>query len=98
MDAQNKHIFVIGNPLLDISVDVTETTLLEKYELEEGQASLAGDKQMPVYDELWNMEGRLAIPGGSGLNSARSMNFMLKQAGHASKVVYYGAIAQDEKG
>jgi len=33
---------------------------------------------MPVYDELWKMEGRLAIPGGSGLNSARAMNFMMK--------------------
>jgi len=41
------------------------------------------------------MEGRLTIPGGSGLNSARSMNFMLKNQGAEGKIVYFGAIAKD---
>jgi len=61
-------------------------------------ASLAGEKQMPIYDELWGMEGRLAIPGGSALNSARSANFFLKNKGHASKVTYFGAIGNDDFG
>ena len=51
-----------------------------------------------MYDEIWGMEGRLAIPGGSTLNSARSANFILKHQGHANSVVYYGSIADDEKG
>ena len=58
MDATNKHIFVIGNPLLDISVEVSDNSILDKYELQHGAASLAGDKQFPVYDELWGMENR----------------------------------------
>lgn len=53
---------------------------------------------MPLYDELWNTPGRLAIPGGSALNSARAMNFMLKNQGHPNYVTYFGSIAKDEKG
>jgi len=78
MDSTNKQIFFIGNPLLDISLELKEKTLIEKYELQAGMASLAGEKQMPIYDELWGMEGREAIPGGSALNSARACNFFLK--------------------
>ena len=53
---------------------------------------------MPLYDELWNLPGREAIPGGSALNSARATNFMLKNLGNAGKVTYYGSIGKDEKG
>jgi hypothetical protein len=59
-------------------VEVTDKALYEKYELINGGAMLAGDKQLPIYDEIWGMPGRLAIPGGSGLNSARGANFILK--------------------
>lgn len=44
------------------------------------------------------MEGREAIPGGSGLNSARSCNYMLKLSGLEGKVTYFGAIGTDSKG
>jgi len=76
--AQRDQIFLIENPLLDISIEAKDNTLLEKYELTAGQASLAAEKQQPMYDEIWNMENRMAIPGGSALNSARSANFVLK--------------------
>lgn len=94
------HIFIIGNPLLDISLEETsdENSLLAKYDLKLGMASLATEKEMPLYDELWAQPGRLAIPGGSGLNTARSLNFVLKNQGQPNKVVYYGSIAKDEKG
>ena len=78
MDTQKKHIFVIGNPLLDIQIEAKDNSILDKYNITHGAASLCTEEQMPLYDELWNMEGRLAIPGGSGLNSARAINFMLK--------------------
>lgn len=77
MEGKDK-IFFIGNPLLDISIELSDKSLLEKYKLEMGQACLATDEQLPIYDEIWNMEGREAIPGGSGLNSARACNYMLK--------------------
>lgn len=97
MDSQ-QHIFFICNPLLDISYEAPDTALLDKYQLKLAHATLAEDKDLPLYDELWNKEGTLFIAGGSGLNSARSANFMLKNQGNANKVVYFGSIAHDTKG
>lgn len=73
-------IFGIENPLLDISVEVPTDEFMKKYELIPGQAMLAGEKQMPIYDELWAMEGTQRIPGGSSLNSMRAaaVRFYLK--------------------
>lgn len=98
MQNQAGHIFFIGNPLLDISVEAEDNSILDKYGLEHGQACLASEAQMPLYDELWARPDRQAIPGGSALNSARSTNFILKRQGHANEVVYYGSISNDEKG
>jgi len=61
-------------------------------------ASLATDEQLPLYDELWAMEGRAAIPGGSALNSARSANYFLKNSESPNLVTYYGSLGTDEKG
>lgn len=41
----------MGNPLLDISADVSEE-LLTKYGLEANNAVLAEEKHMPLYGEL----------------------------------------------
>lgn len=100
MDAENKHIFFIENPLLDISIEESGDgeSIVTKYGLNLGGASLAEEKDLPLYDELWATEGRLAIPGGSGLNSARAMNFALKNQNQVNKVVYFGCIADDDKG
>ena len=91
-------IFLIENPLLDISIDAKDDELIKKYELQAGLASLASEKQFPMYDEIWNMEGRLAIPGGSALNSARATNYMLKNQGIEGKVTYFGSVGKDERG
>jgi adenosine kinase len=53
---------------------------------------------MPIYDELWALPERAAIPGGSALNSARSANYFLKNSGVEGCVTYYGGIGEDEKG
>ena len=93
------HIFFMGNPLLDISVEDPENALLKKYELETGQAILAEAKHMPLFDEAWKAPGRVALTGGAALNSARSCAFALKQMGVAeSKVDYMGSIGSDERG
>lgn len=78
MEGEKKQIFFIGNPLLDISIETPDDALIKKYGLTCGLACLATPEQMPIYDEIWGMEGKLAIPGGSALNSARATNFMLK--------------------
>lgn len=80
MEGKNQ-IFFIGNPILDISIDVKDKTLFEKYDLPLGQACLCNEKQMPIYDEIWAMPGKEAFPGGSGLNSARAANYFLKNQG-----------------
>ena len=61
-------------------------------------ACLSTDKQMPIYDEIYNMAEVQLIPGGSALNSARSANYMLKHAGITEKVTYFGSIGKDDKG
>lgn len=91
-------IFVIENPLLDIQVNVPDTTLFEKYKLEPGSACLASDEQQALYPELLKMDGVEFIPGGSALNSARATNYMLNHQGIAEKVTYFGSITDDEYG
>lgn len=69
-------IFGIGNPLLDISVETPNDEIFKKYELSAGQACLAEEKHMPLYDELWKTAGVETIPGGSALNSMRAANVL----------------------
>ena len=96
MDSQQAEILVVGieNPLLDISVNVNDETIVKKYNLQMGSACLAADNQMEIYTEIWNMAGRETIPGGSCLNSIRSCNFMLKDT-HPGKCAYFGCIGKD---
>ena len=54
---QDLLVFGIENPLLDLSNEFSNDDILKKYKLEHGQASLAGEEQIPLYDELWKMDG-----------------------------------------
>lgn len=90
-------LFAIENPLIDISKEFDNDEILTKYELQHGQACLASDKQMPLYEELWKMEGVEIIPGGSAQNTLRAANFMLKEK-HPNKCAFVGSIGKDEKG
>ena len=88
---------MIGNPIMDISYEDQDRKYLDQYKLELGSACLASEEQMPIYDELFNCEGRQLIPGGSALNSARSAQHVLAKSGDV-KVAYLGCIGNDEKG
>jgi adenosine kinase len=94
---QSKYlIFGIGNPLLDLSVECPTDEMIKRYEMIAGQAILAGEKQMPIYKELWGTDGIDKIPGGSALNTIRAAAWMLKKT-HAEKVCcYQGSIGKDE--
>ena len=97
MEGQNEYLlFSMGNPLLDVSVQLKDNALFEKYGLQLGMACLAEEKHAPLFDELWASEGMETIPGGSALNSTRACNFMAKSSG--KKVLYFGCIGEDEKG
>lgn len=87
------------NPLLDISIDDPEAAYLNKYKLFAGHACLANDDQKPMFEEIFHKEGRLLIPGGSALNSARACGWsFLKQTPGKGVVGYMGCIGNDERG
>jgi len=95
MDSE-KLIFAIGNPLLDISAEVTEATL-DKYGLIRGLPCLAEEKHKPLFDELWNDEKGERFPGGAAMNVIRCANFMLKGT-KPNSCLYFGSIANDDRG
>lgn len=91
-------VVFMGNPLLDISVKDDDKSISDKYGVKMGAACLATPEQMPIYDELFNMEGREVIPGGSALNSARACNHIFKWAKEARKTGYLGCLGKDSFG
>lgn len=60
-------------------------------------ACLAAPHQLPLYEELWNLEGSIKIPGGSCLNTIRSANFMLRET-LPNKCTFFGCIGNDDEG
>ena len=51
-------IVYLGNPIVDVSAEDPNKTLMEKYKLEIGMATLATPEQIPIIKEIWGMEGR----------------------------------------
>jgi adenosine kinase len=87
-------ILGMGNPLLDISAEVTQATF-DKYGLEAGNAILAEDKHKPIYDELAAMKDVKYIAGGATQNSIRVAQWMLQEPGMTA---YMGCIGDDDFG
>lgn len=65
-----KYIVGLGSPLLDLQVEVS-VELLDRYELKLNNTYFAGEKQMPLYDEIITMPNYHKVPGGSSLNTVR---------------------------
>jgi len=91
-------IVYCGNPLIDITQDDQEKTLLEKYGLKVGMASLATPEQLPLIEEVWKLETKKLTLGGAALNSARGSAYWFKKSGTPGKVVYFGGLGSDEIG
>ena len=83
-----------GNPVFDITVTDDDRTVMTKYSLELGMASLVTPEQMPIYDEIWARSDKFTSPGGSALNSARAQ----MHSNPAGSVAYFGCIGNDDKG
>jgi sugar/nucleoside kinase (ribokinase family) len=90
-------LLFIENPLLDMTIDDNDSVLHTKYNLQHGQASLATPEQLPIFDEVYHMEGRKSTPGGSSLNSARAANHILRKE-NAGNVAFIGCIGNDDAG
>eukprot|EP00440_Ansanella_granifera_P031463 gb/GFBE01034159.1/.p1 GENE.gb/GFBE01034159.1/~~gb/GFBE01034159.1/.p1 ORF type:complete len:340 (+),score=124.42 gb/GFBE01034159.1/:1-1020(+) len=87
-------ILGMGNPLLDISADVTQETF-DKYGLLPGNAILAEDKHQPLFAELAAKPDVKYVAGGATQNSIRVAQWMLQEAG---KTAYMGCIGDDDFG
>jgi len=85
-------ILGMGNPLLDISDNVTEETL-SKYGLEANNAVLADEKHIPLYAELAKQPKVQYIAGGATQNSIRVAQWMMQEPG---KTAYMGCVGDDE--
>jgi len=88
-------LLVVGNPLLDISAVVGED-YLAKYDLKAGNAILAEEKHLPMYDEMVKLHKVEYIAGGAAQNSARVAQWMLGSA--RKSVAYIGCIGNDQNG
>jgi adenosine kinase len=87
----------MGNPLLDISANVTQE-LLDKYDLKLDTAILAEDKHQPLYKELVDGYDVQYIAGGATQNSMRVAQWVLKKAGKPGMVAFMGCVGNDDYG
>ena len=93
-------IVLVGmeNPLLDISVELSDHTLLKKYGLELDSAILAEEKHLPLYKELVENYNPKYIAGGATQNSIRVAQWMLKSAGLSNATAFMGCVGKDDFG
>lgn len=90
-------ILGLGNPLLDISVEVSDLALCEKYKLKMGDAILAGPEHQALYTELVTAPFTPSyIAGGATQNSIRVAQWVSGSApGFAA---FIGSIGEDDFG
>eukprot|EP01127_Copromyxa_protea_P006736 TRINITY_DN16728_c0_g1_i1.p2 TRINITY_DN16728_c0_g1~~TRINITY_DN16728_c0_g1_i1.p2 ORF type:complete len:343 (-),score=116.32 TRINITY_DN16728_c0_g1_i1:39-1067(-) len=82
----------LGNPLLDISVKA-DAALFEKYSIKAGTATLAEEKDKPLYDEIKAFPDVSYIAGGATQNSIRGFAWANPISGKAH---YIGCVGDDE--
>ncbi|XP_065916927.1 uncharacterized protein [Dysidea avara] len=90
-------LFGMGNPLLDISAEVTPE-YVAKYELKADNAILAEEKHLPIYEELVKNYEVEYIAGGATQNSMRVTQWMLGAKENPQSVSYLGCIGDDTFG
>lgn len=81
----------IGNPLLDLTVNGA-VELLKKYNLDENNAIIAEEKQLPLYNELMENYKLEFTAGGSVQNSLRVCQWILKKP---QVCVFMGSVGID---
>ena len=84
------------NPLIDLTLEVNNPSYLDLYQIKPGNAILA-DKPIhqKLIEDVWKQHKELkqviVIPGGSGLNTIRAANYMIK-ATHPKVCKFSGSI------
>lgn len=82
----------IGNPLLDLTV-TGAVELLKKYDLDENNAIIAAEKQLPLYGELMENYKLEFTAGGSVQNSLRVCQWIIKKP---KTCVFMGSVGRDK--
>lgn len=85
-------LYGMGNPLLDISAEVS-ADYLEKYGLKPNDAILAKPEHLPIYQELVDGYKVEYIAGGATQNSIRVAQWMLQEKFATS---YIGCVGEDQ--
>jgi len=80
----------MGNPLLDISDNVSED-LLKEFGLEANNAILAEEKHLPLYAKISAQPNVIQLPGGATQNSIRCAQWMLEPG----QTAYMGCVGDD---
>lgn len=89
-----KLLLGIGNPLLDISVDVNDDFLL-KHDKKAGETYLASDKDIPLFKEIVLSPQVKYIAGGATQNAIRGAQWMSP----TPRITHFiGSIGDDENG
>ena len=94
MDVPEGILFGMGNPLLDISSDVS-SDYLAKYDLKPNDAILAEAKHLPIYQDLVDNYTVEYIAGGATQNTIRVAQWMLQKPFVTS---YIGCVGKDSFG
>eukprot|EP01126_Amoeba_proteus_P033357 TRINITY_DN3274_c0_g1_i3.p1 TRINITY_DN3274_c0_g1~~TRINITY_DN3274_c0_g1_i3.p1 ORF type:complete len:364 (+),score=63.29 TRINITY_DN3274_c0_g1_i3:61-1092(+) len=92
MSRSSKTCLGIGNPLLDISVQADQA-LFDKYGIKAGNATLAEEKDLPLYDEIQQFPSVSYLAGGATQNTMRGLAWMNPCKGRTH---YIGCVGNDE--
>jgi adenosine kinase len=89
-------LYIQCNPLLDVSASVDDAFLV-KYQVQKSSASLLGEHQKNIFEDLEKLPNVTHVPGGSGLNTARVAQW-ISQKPHGEFTNYVGCVADDNYG
>lgn len=92
---KSPRLLAFGNPLLDVTVQISDSELLKKYDIERNsQAEVPLDKLTNLFNDARNKYKTLRYSlGGSALNSCRILAGL-----NMRDLIFYGAIGNDQNG
>lgn len=88
-------VAAFGNPLLDIIVDVSDTSLVDKYKLQKNIAQEVDTVKSGFYEDVMKLDGVLYSGGGCALNTVRVFQWL---TGTPNTAAFLGGRGNDERG
>jgi len=88
-------VAAFGNPLLDIIVDVEDSHLVDKYNLQANIAQEVDTVNTGFYEDVMKLDGVLYSGGGCALNTVRVFQWL---TGTPNTAAFLGGRGDDERG